>query len=65
MAQKVDISIEKEGRIYNFSMPVGVPFGEAYDVAFGILNEVLKLSQKAVENVKPKEGVKEKSDTSE
>lgn len=65
MTSKVDLSIEKEGRTYHFSMPVGAPFGEAYDVAFGILNEILKLSQKAAENMKPKETEKENSETSE
>lgn len=65
MTNRVDLSIEKNGRTYFFSMPAGVSFGEAYDVAFGVLNELLKLSQKAAENLKPKKEEKEGSEVTE
>jgi hypothetical protein len=65
MISKVDLTIEKNGRTYVFSMPVGAPFGEAYDVAFGVLNEILELSKKAAENAKPKETEKEVSEVTE
>jgi hypothetical protein len=52
MKSVVIISITKNNRTYDFSMPVGAPYGEAYDVAFECLNEIVGMSKKAVEQLK-------------
>jgi len=49
----VNLEIEKDGYSYVFSMPVGSPIGSAYNAAFDVLQEIIKLSQKAAENARP------------
>ena len=49
------IEIQKNERTYTFSMPMGCPFGEAYDAAFAVLKDITELSQQAVDNAKPKD----------
>jgi len=44
--------IEKGDNVYRFSMPVGAPFGEAYDAAFDVLEKVQGLAHDAVKNVR-------------
>jgi hypothetical protein len=44
------IQIEKNERIYTFSIPMGAPYGECIDVAFEVLKGVNELSQQAVKN---------------
>jgi hypothetical protein len=59
----VDIEIIKKAtvegkeieRAYHFLMPVGSPFGEAYDVAFQALSRITELAQQAAEATRPKE----------
>ena len=51
----IQLEVEKEGRKYVFTMPVGAPLGEVYDVAFSVLGEILKISKEAVEKAKPAE----------
>lgn len=51
----VDLAVEKNGGSYVFSMPVGAPFGEAYDVAFEVLSKIVELSKNAAEKMKRKE----------
>lgn len=46
----VDIEIVKNERVYRFAMPVGAPFGEAYDAAFEALNKVSELMKQAAES---------------
>lgn len=46
------LEIEKNDRVYRFTLPYGSPFGEAYDAAFQILQHVLKLQNEAVEQMK-------------
>lgn len=50
----VNIVIERNGRVYNFSMPVGAPLGEAYDVSWEVVKAVLGLSKQAVEQEQAK-----------
>lgn len=61
MEQKavINLEVKKEDRTFVFSMPIGAPFGEAYDAAFTVLNEIQEMSKKAVEHAKPKEMDKE------
>ena len=49
------LEAEKEGRRYTLTLPVGSPFGEAYDVVFQMLREVLEMSKTAVDSAQPKE----------
>ncbi len=53
----VNIIIEKGERKYSFSMPVGAPFGEAYDAAFEALVKVSDMAKEAAENARPKEAI--------
>lgn len=46
------LSKEINGNKYTFHMPVGVPYGEAHDAAFSMVEDILELSQKAVEKIK-------------
>lgn len=43
------IEIEKSGRVYSYVMPIGAPYGEAHDVAFEVASEIIKMSQKAID----------------
>lgn len=51
----VDVEVKKGDRVYHFFMPVGAPFGEAYDAAFEALTNITELAKQAVENARPKE----------
>ena len=42
-------------RVYRFELPVGAPFGEAYDAAFKVLKEILAMSNQALEAARPQE----------
>jgi hypothetical protein len=51
----VVLEIEKDGFTYSFSMPIGSPFGAAYDSCFKILEEINSMSKTALEQSRPKE----------
>ena len=53
--QSINLSIEKNGRRYVISMPVGAPYGEAYDALFEGLEYIAKLSAQAVERARNNE----------
>jgi predicted adenine nucleotide alpha hydrolase (AANH) superfamily ATPase len=55
----VRLEVKKEERTYCFDMPIGAPFGEAYDAAFEVLSTILKMSEEAVAKAEQK---KEKED---
>jgi len=57
----VKIEVKKGDHTYEFIMPVGSPFGEAYDSAFEILQEISTMAKDAVSKVK-REEVKIKTD---
>ena len=61
MPATVDLIEEKNGKTYVFSMPVGAPFGEAYDVAFEMLSKIVELSKNAADKMKREEEVKEEA----
>jgi len=46
---------KKEDRTYQFIMPVGAPFGEAYDAAFASLNAITAMAKEAVDKQKREE----------
>ena len=48
----LNLIVKKDDREYVFSMPHGANFGEAYDVAFSMLQEIADMSKRAVERVK-------------
>ncbi len=51
----ISLDVEKNGNKYSFHMPMGIPYGEAYDAAFMVLEDILSLSKQAVENAKREE----------
>lgn len=55
MKNCIEFVVTKGERAYTFHMPTGAPFGELYDAAFEMLNEVLRLAQEAAQKAAPKE----------
>lgn len=49
----VDVEIVKNERVYHFLMPVGAPFGEAYDSAFEVLSSITEMAKNAAEQARP------------
>ena len=43
----VRLVIEKDEHSFSFCMPVGCPWGQVYDAAFEILNEVASMAKEA------------------
>jgi hypothetical protein len=61
----VKLEVEKNERKFEFIMPIGSPYGEAYDAAFEFLNEIAKMTQEAAEAAERKtkeEAVEVKTD---
>ena len=54
MNQNLSINFTKEvnGRTYTFALPMGAPFGEAYDVCHEVLMSIAKMSSDAAEKAK-------------
>lgn len=46
------IEVVKNERTYQLTLPVGAPYGEAYDATFEILGKILELAQAATEQAK-------------
>jgi len=58
----VVLEFKKNDRIYQLLMPVGAPYGEAYDVCFEALNGILEMAKKAADAAeKQKEETKKES----
>jgi hypothetical protein len=53
----VSIELEKNGRVYSYLMPVGAPYGEAYDAAFEICQNILDMAKKASEGAKRQDDI--------
>jgi len=49
---QVVIEIKKDDHVFRFSMPLGSPFGKAYDAAYEVLQHIVDLSKKAAEQAK-------------
>jgi hypothetical protein len=54
MNQVLTLKFVKEvnGRTYTFDLPVGAPFGEAYDVCHEVLTHITKMASDAAEKAK-------------
>lgn len=50
------IEVSKNDRLYTFTMPVGAPFGEVYDVAYEVLNKIAELAKDGALSAKRAEG---------
>ena len=48
----VNLQVEKNDRVYVFSLPVGAPYGECYDAAHECLQEIMKMAQAAADKAK-------------
>lgn len=48
------LKTQRNERTFEFIIPVGAQYGEAYDAAFEILMHVSKMAQTAAEQLKPK-----------
>ncbi len=57
----LNMEVEKNGHRYVFSMPIGAPLGESYDAVYSVLEEIVKLSKQASENMKRPEEEKDES----
>jgi len=42
------LEVTKDKNIYTFSLPVGATFGEAFDVAFEVLNKLLEMQKESL-----------------
>ena len=52
LLSKVSVKIKKENREYELLMPQGAPCGEAYDVCFEMLQEIIKMAENISNNAK-------------
>jgi hypothetical protein len=59
----VILSHKVEERTYQFIMPVGAPFGEAYDAAFKALDTIMNMAKDAVDKQKREETPKDTVET--
>ncbi|HXB10858.1 MAG TPA: hypothetical protein VNZ45_02645 [Bacteroidia bacterium] len=55
LTNKICFSVEKESRTYEFHLPAGAPYGEAYDAAFQFLAKVSEMAKEAAEAQKPQD----------
>ena len=51
----VTLEVIKNDHVFTFNMPIGVPYGEAYDAAYECLQNITELAQKAADAAKPQE----------
>ena len=49
---QITIEIEKDGHIFSFNMPVGAPFGKAYDACFEALQKITEFAKTAADQAK-------------
>jgi hypothetical protein len=50
----VTIEVVKNDHTFVFQLPVGAPYGEAYDAAYEVLQNIVELAKNAAEAAKPK-----------
>lgn len=55
MKQYIHLEVEKDGKLFTFSMPVGVQLGMAYDAAFECLSKMVELANQAKDQATPPE----------
>jgi len=53
MEQKgiLKLATERNDRNYTFEMPLGAPYGEAYDAAHEMLQQITKMAKEAADRV--------------
>lgn len=49
---QIVIEIKKNDRVYRFEIPMGAPYGEAYDACFEALGGIMELAKNAKDRVK-------------
>jgi len=52
ITSRVEITIIKDERSYIFSLPMGAPYGQAFDACNEILIEIASMAKKAAESSK-------------
>lgn len=57
----LEVKVEKNDRVYRFSLPAGAPFGESYDAVFEMLNKIREMANEALEKAR-REEPKEKAE---
>jgi hypothetical protein len=55
--QYVHIEVEKDGKLFTFSMPIGVQLGMAYDAAFECLSQIVELANQAKDRAEPEKKI--------
>ena len=55
----IKLEIEKGENVYSFEMPIGFPYGEAYDAGVEYLQKIAKMAQERVDIIRKQ---KEESD---
>ena len=62
MTQKamIKLTMISNEREFSFEMPIGSPFGEAYDAAFSFLQEISTMAKEAADKAKREENKIEK-----
>lgn len=58
MKSVVNFEVKKDDRTYIFSIPMGAPYGESYDVCFEMLQKIKEMASQAADAQKrqPAEG---------
>lgn len=49
---QIVIEVTKDDHTFSFAMPLGAPFGKAYDAAHDVLMEIIEYSKRAAEQAK-------------
>lgn len=57
--QEIIFEVEKNERVYKLSMPEGAPLGEAYEASAEFMQEVVRLINEHVANLKKASGEEE------
>lgn len=52
---KIELHVEKNNRAYQFSIPVGAPYGEACDALFECIEKLTDMMKEAASKSKPVE----------
>lgn len=52
LSSRVILTVKKNDRVFELHMPMGAPYGEAYDAIFEMLGNIVELSKEAAEKAK-------------
>jgi hypothetical protein len=53
--KRVELTVEKNGKIFGLTMPEKTNLGEAYEGAFALLSRILEIAQESAEKMRPQE----------